>query len=597
MIKRLARSGLALIIVWLLSVTAVSAMEIFPLDQVEPGMRGKGKTVIQGTKIEDFNVEVISVIPQTPPTPPLVMIQVSGDVIDRSGGIAAGMSGSPIYIEDKLLGAIGYGYSYTDHRVGLVTPAEPMLELIQQPQDGEEAWDLPEGITPLRSPLLVSGFGGRALELLTNSLDRFNLEVIPGASGVSNQDFGELEPGSAFGVQLLRGDFQAASFGTVTYVDDDRFVGFGHPFTHQGEVNYFVTPATVHHTMANLEFPFKVASAGPTVGTLDQDRAAGVAGRLDGGPEYLPVTLRVIDKDRKKEREFYVESVLDDSLVMQLVTSSVYQGIDATLDRIGQGTAYVRIEYNADNLPNRIIRENMYFSESDIAVWTLYDLIEGLELLIHNRFQAVELSNVEVDVEVERKRNTATIEKAVPVQSQVRPGETVEVEVSIRPYRGKVEQRVLRVPIPEDTLPGLTTISVRSGGSGYYSTKPTVHTGLQPQEDNEEKRRDLTGGESLEKLIEQYMDRERNNEIVAEFYPFIDRFAATEPAIPVDEEGEPAPDTLPEAIPDNVEPPTPDYQWNDDSNEPVRVRLATHYVIEGMATFDLEIAEHEEETE
>ncbi len=592
------RIGLIILVIGLVSAPSW-ATELFPLDQVHPGMHGIGKTVVQGTKIEEFHVEIISVVSQHPPTPSLVMIKVSGDVIDRSGGIAAGMSGSPVYIEDKLLGAIGYGYALTDHRVGLVTPAERMLELLGELPSEIVEPVLPKDASPLKTPLMVSGISGRALEYLTSRLNTDQLQLIPGVTGQSDSDAGvPFQPGSAFGVQLLRGDFQAVAFGTVTHVEDHKFVGFGHPFLHRGVVNYFVTPATIHYTMPSLDFPFKIASAGVTVGSLYQDRAAGVAGVIGTEPSYVPVRIFVQDKTRNRTREYRVETVPDENLVGPLAVSSVYQGIDATLDRIGKGTAYVRLEFDSEDIPNTVVRENMFYSDSDIAVWALYDLVEGLDLLLANKLQPVDLSQVNARITVEEQRKTASIEKAIPRQFQVVAGESMEVEVTIRPYRDLVEYRVLRIDVPEDTLPGLMTVTVRGGGSGYYASKPTVHSTLQSiEEDDSENRLEPSGGESLEKLIETYMRREQNNEIVAEFYPFIDSYRpvdqtieALEPGIDSESiDGVEGDELLYFSDISGTESAYFRFHWDDTSNEPIRVRLTTQFVIEGVATFDLEV--------
>ncbi len=591
------RNLLAVILMLGMLCPQVSA-EVFPLDQVRPGMRGVGRTVVQGTQIEEFQMEIITVIPQAPPTPPLVMIKVSGDVIDRSGGIASGMSGSPVYIDNKLLGAIGYGYAFTDHRVGLVTPADWMLNLLKDlptEKSGIQP-NLPDGAEALKTPLMIGGMYDRAFTYLRSELARLGLQVMSNVTGqVTRMEGSPLQPGSAFGVQLLRGDFQAVAFGTVTYVKDDAFTGFGHPFLHRGDVNYFVTPAIIHYTMPSMEFPFKIASAGDTIGTLYQDRAAGVAGVLGHTPSYLPINIQVEDRTRNTVATYQVETVMDEKLILPLVVSSVYQAIDATLDRIGNGTAFVQSEFLAANLPTAIVRDNMFYSDSDIAVWALYDLIEALELLMFNKLQKVELTEVSTKIIIEEKRKTASIEKAIPRDFQVAAKDSVEVEVAIRPYRGEVEYRILRIDIPEDTLPGLMTITVRGGGSGYYSVKPTVHTTWQSMDqDSEDYIRHIpSGGESLDKLLDRFMQRERNNEIVAEFYPFINSFSSaddTENSYSETSYNESESLTpLMESEIDDGESDRYQYRWDDRNNEPIRVRLTTQYVIEGVATFDVEV--------
>ena len=142
------------------------AVEIFPLNEVVPGLMGVGKTVVAGQEIEEFNVEILGIIPQSPPTPDLILVRLSGDVIDRTGGIASGMSGSPVYIDGALLGAVSYGYSLADHRIAMLTPAQAMLDLMDRiPAEAKQDLvysDIPPEMSALRSPVVVTGLGVRA---------------------------------------------------------------------------------------------------------------------------------------------------------------------------------------------------------------------------------------------------------------------------------------------------------------------------------------------------------------------------------------------------------------------------------------------------
>ncbi len=196
--------------------------------------------------------------------------------------------------------------------------------------------------------------------------------------------------------------------------------------------------------------------------------------------------------------------------MVPLVISSAYQSVDATLDRLGAGTSFVRLEFTAKDFNQRMIRENLFYSDSDIAVWSLTDLLSGLELLANNNLQEVDLQDVRIEVEVAQERKTATIEQAVPSTFYVKAGESVDVDVTIRPYRGASETRTLRIEVPQDIAPGFLTVTVRGGGAGYYVEKPPVHTSLlEPDEGEDEPvRQIISGAESLDALITEYMDRD-----------------------------------------------------------------------------------------
>ncbi|MDI9439128.1 SpoIVB peptidase S55 domain-containing protein [Candidatus Darwinibacter acetoxidans] len=569
--------GIAILVIILGVSGQVLAVELFPPEEVRPGLRGTAKTVISGNTIETFDVEVLGLVPQSPPLSSLIMVKVSGDVIERSGGIARGMSGSPVYIQDRLLGAISYTYAYSDHRIGLVTPAVDMFKIFDEMPAPEPV--LPEDVIAVASPLVIQGMNERNLDYLLGALGVERVQVMPSIAASTSLGPAAFEPGSMFGVQLLRGDFMVASYGTVTHVlEDGRFVAMGHPVFHRGPVEFFASAVYVHHTMPNLEVPSKIVSLGATVGKVAQDRAAGVGGILGEPVHYVPITISVTDMERGVRRDFYVESIKDEQLISSLVISSAYQAIDAALDRVGDGTAYVRLEFVSKDFTQRMIRENLFYSDSDIAVWCLVDLLSGLELLMGNNLQAVDLQQVKIEVEVSKERKTATIEKATPSHAHVKAGESVDVEVLIRPYRGQPETRTLRLQIPPDTAEGLLTVTVRSGAESYFATKPPVHTSIldaETQEDEEPMRAFISDADTLDDLIEEYMDGERNNELVAEFYPFLENHVEQEEEGSEEDEEETL-DSLGY------------YAWAEPV-EPVVVRLSTQFVLDGLATFDLSI--------
>ena len=568
--------GLALLVIICGVSGQVFAVELFLPEEVRPGLRGIARTVISGNTIETFDVEVLGVVPQSPPLSSYIMVRVSGDAVDRAGGIALGMSGSPVYIQDRLLGAISHVYTYSDHRIGLVTPAADMFKIYDEMPTPEPV--LPEDVVAVAAPLLVQGLNERNMDYLLKGLGASRSQVMPSFSAASISIPAAFEPGSMFGVQLLRGDFQVASFGTVTHVKDDgRFIAMGHPVFHRGAVEFFASAAYVHYTLPNLEAPMKIVSLGATVGKVAQDRSAGVGGILGTPVDYVPISIVVNDTERGQRKSYYVESVKDEQVLIPLVVSSAYQSIDAALDRIGDGTAYVRVEFVSRGFTQRMIRENLFYSDSDIAVWCLVDLESGLELLMHNNLQAVDLQQIKIEVEISRERKTATIERATPSTSHVKAGESVDVEVLIRPYRGQLETRTLRLNIPPDTAEGLLTVTVRSGAESYYDIDPPVHTSIlsaegEAEDDEEPMRSFIADADTLDDLIEEYMDRERNNELVAEFYPFLDS-----PEIEDATEEEQALNDLGY------------YAWAEPV-EPVVVRLSTQFVLEGMATFDLSIS-------
>ena len=633
--------------------SGVQPVEPFPLDQLRPGMKGIGKTVVVGTKIEEFQVEVLGLLAGQETVKQLILVQVSGDAIERMGGIAAGMSGSPVYINGKLVGAISYTFNLTDHRLGMVTPIGPMLEILKldkeitalEPPVGVWRWadgggrerlvaDYPikeiriamgDGtesqvsyvsgclsIRPAATPLLVGGMSERARQRLATSLKPLGMETIAvsGSSAVPTSGEGQgqtlIEPGSAFGVQLVTGDVGVMSLGTVTYRNGNEFLGFGHPFMNRGTVNLFATSAYIYTTVNSLSMPFKLGAPLQVVGSLTQDRGAGVAGYLGKLPDTVELRVKVTDRDLHTTRELRAQVANEPSILVSLMSATALQGLDQGIDRIGAGTSRIVFQLMGQGLPRPIVRDNMFFNSLDISAVSLAEFLEALQLLIDNEFQAIKLDTVEITAQMETSRRTATIEKAKPTVTQAYPGDLIDVEVVIRPYRGQRETKILRLPIPDSAQPGAIHVTVRGGGLGYLYPDIVPFHDVSQQESKKAEMEPIgppSSADSLEKLLGTVLEREKNHEIVMEYVPFYDTYVI-EP-VSVSEPTSETDDT-PEKESVSGEGETDkggsvknamSLPWDDEQTEPVRVTLPTRYVIEGQTSFEIAIAASETEEE
>ena len=513
------RRVLLIAILCLLPVAAAAAQpEILPVDQITAGMKGIAKTVVTGTQIEEFGVEVLGVMKSKGPSGDLILIRTYGDVIDRTGGIAQGMSGSPVYIDGKLAGAIAYGWSLTDHRVGMVTPITDMLKLwdIQ-----ENSASLPEGLfmrqpdgaAPAATPLMASGFSGQAMEMLKKELQPYNL--VPYAVGEvpAGISFGELSPGSAVGVELVRGDVSLGALGTVTYAEGDKILAFGHPFLKKGHSGYFMTNAYMYTTVSGLENSFKVGAVGQAVGLINRDRGAGIAGQLNQYPNIVPVRISVADANLNRAQESAVQVIRDEQLTPVLAAATVFNLMEKTSDRLGPGTAYVSFEIMSPELPNGVMkRDNMFYSSDSIGELAVSEIHEALALLAGNQFKPVDIVDVNVAVSVDNNRRTASILEAKPSAETANPGDTVNIEVKLKPFRGDPVVRVVPITIPKDTKPGAMLLEVRGGGMISLTSLLLKLQGLEeivakPAKDKQK---------SLEELVKEFSDRDRNNDLVVE---------------------------------------------------------------------------------
>lgn len=542
-----ALTGLLLLVLCLATAAAAAGREILPLAEVKAGMKGTGFTVIQGTRIEPFDVDILGVVPGAGPTGDLILVRVGGPLIEKTGGIAAGMSGSPVYVDRRLVGAVSYGFSFTDHRVGFLTPIEKMLPVLDlaRTQTGSSLARtplLPE-FQPVATPLMVSGMGERALRRLKALVEPLGYRVETGgragnglgagdaASGAAPAGPEALSPGSAFGASLVTGDLSVTAIGTVTYVEDGYFLGFGHPFLGKGPVEMPVSLAEIHETVASQEAPFKVGSPVRLVGTLTQDRPAGVAGQLGAAPPGIEVKVTVEDEDRHTTHGFRATVSRDEALAAGLLTTAALQGMDSGLERIGRGTADLRVSIAGANLPGgEVVRENTFFSPGDIGASALRDLVRGVQLLTTNPFREVDLKRVEITAKVSEQRRTGVVEKARLVKAgPLHAGEAVELEAWVRPYRGEPKRERITLNLPQDLRAGRYTITVHGGtvslsapeDEGAEEAPPVEGGGHVPNPEKPKAgpvkaQEPKTNAESFEALLDEYLKRERNNELVAE---------------------------------------------------------------------------------
>ncbi|MGB6371251.1 MAG: SpoIVB peptidase S55 domain-containing protein, partial [Atribacterota bacterium] len=309
---------------------AFSQTIFMPVSEIKPGMKGIGKTVFHGTQIETFQVDIIDIVKGEGGISHFILANLSGDKIKEGGGISGGMSGSPVYIDDRLVGAVSYTWEMSEHNICLITPIHEMLEIFKFPYDnyqttaqeykinnflcfaGENASKIivkntmennsfPELADrdeiifyPVVSPIIINGIKGRTLERLSSSLKKFNLMPIQGIgfnenNDINFQEVGErpsnkIEAGSAIGIQLTRGDVNITSIGTVTYREGDKVLALGHSFFKKGEVSFILYEVYIYHSLPNMVMPFKLGAPLNLVGKIVQDREAGILAILNSFP-------------------------------------------------------------------------------------------------------------------------------------------------------------------------------------------------------------------------------------------------------------------------------------------------------------------------
>ncbi len=426
------------------------------VDDVEPGMTGYGKTVFEGTQVDTFAVKVEGVLEDVMPGQDLILVSSDAPVL-QGPMIIAGMSGSPIYLNDKLVGALGYSWGFQRRPIAAITPIENIL---RDRRVGEPSREM-AGLQSITMPVVASGMTPEARQEIEDVLSDHlagPFELQTGGQGSSSPVEGaELKPGAPVGVQLMRGDLSLTSMGTVTHVAGDEIYLFGHPFMRGGEVEFPMTKGVVHTIMPSYSSSFKLASPGAAVGSVREDRQASVVGELGGTPEMLPVSIRLRVPEENYEETYQVEVIRDRNLTPGLVGSAVLNFASTELGQLG--TNRVNTSVNV-SLPDR--RDLSYrtttVSPQSVDIRALQPLLE----LWNNPFGDFQPDSIEFDMELVKQDERAAIERAWLDRSTVRPGETVTVHVSFQPFRETPRVESYPIEIPSDIPPEISRLTIVS---------------------------------------------------------------------------------------------------------------------------------------
>ena len=452
---------LALCLCLQLAVPAAANIPLMPIRDLRPGMQGIGKTVIQGDTIEEFNVEILGV-QGSEATGYSVFVRLYGDLIEKTGGVAQGMSGSPVYVDGRLVGAVAFGKVFNDPHYCFLTPIGRMLSLLDEPKSLPADW-LPQG-----TALQAGGFTEYGLSYLQEKLAPLGLEAVS-AVGVGQGSGKALEPGSAVGASILQGDMTLGALGTVTWTDDKgNVLAFGHPFMQRGKSNIFMTKAWVLGVVPNMQSSYKVGNMGEPIGTFTQDRSSGIGGSQGKLPSTIPLFITVNDTGRGQGASMRLEVVEDERLAPAIVEAAVVNALSKACDRNGGGTARLRftitgVDSKKQNLS--IQRENMFYSSDAILKNVNAELSEAMTILMQNKFEAVQLYGINVEAQLSEQVQVAEIQRVQAAAEKAQAGEKLAIDVTLKPYRGQEFTRTVYFTVPKDHPGGKLALQVRGGSS------------------------------------------------------------------------------------------------------------------------------------
>jgi hypothetical protein len=470
---------------------------ILPLDDVSAGMLGSGWTVAQGTDPGTFDVEVLGIAPSlVGPGRDIIIARISGPLVDQGGGVWAGMSGSPIYVDedgdavaDDLIGALAYGFSLGPNNIVGVTPAEDMERILGYPAASFRTKAFPARVklprsvvkmiaratrTPvpamsgsllrLKLPVSVSGVAPQRMSRFKKMLRRQGVAAIPYAGSsvglASAGSIDELHPGDNFAAALSYGDLTLAGVGTATYVCDGEALAFGHPFLFGGRTTLGASGADAIAIVADPTLtPFKLANVEGIAGTVDQDRLAGIRA-VDGMPDTIPVNSAVTSLDTGNARTGQTDVVLKSEFPF-LAPSHLLANIDVVFDEIGEGSSNVTFDVTgtrADGSTWRLRRQNLYTSDFDISFESIFELENALFEIANNPFERVEFTGLQATGSVEDTVQEYTLtDVLVCVEGRCRdrrvisafPGETIDLLATLTPSDGSEPELVeLALKIP-----------------------------------------------------------------------------------------------------------------------------------------------------
>ncbi len=464
--RRYTKGILALLFCCSMAITKVQAVDFMPVTEVKTGMTGIAKTVVNGDTISTFDVKVLGVMKDRGPSGDLILAKFSGSVIDETGGIVHGMSGSPVYMNGKLVGAVAYGWGFADGTIGMITPIEDMVKLWNIPYEKHlpNPWK-DEKLIPLGNPLMAYGFDGDSLEYMKGKLPHYQYATYDTAAADGDNVAKPLVPGGAVSALLVDGDLKLGAIGTVTYVDADKVVAFGHPFLKRGSMDYFMHNAHIFTVVKSINSGFKLGSMGAEVGSVTEDRGSGIAGQKGRIVAGIPMEINLRDLDTNKTKVAQVKVIEDQEMTPALAATAVYSFLNKTIDRVGEGTSTVTFTITPnDNKIEPLVRINKFYSSGSISEKSVDEFYDMLDTLLNNSFVNYSVMNIKVDVGVTKNNQTAQIVDATATPVVVSPGDSIIIKVQLRPFRGEAETKTIVFVVPKDQPLGKATLEVRGGG-------------------------------------------------------------------------------------------------------------------------------------
>jgi hypothetical protein len=493
-------------------------------------MVGIGRTVFEGTELEEFKAHIIGVLHNVQgPKRDLILARLEGGPLAKTG-VAAGMSGSPVYIDGRLIGAVSYSIgAFPTEAIAGITPIAEMMdatEMSRRVTPQQARIELPitrEGLTaalnatyarlapfanrpadiqvigmpsaagaqlgamlrPISTPIVMNGFEPESASLLTGAFSAAGFTPVVGgamAQGASElkKMTGPLREGDAIGVSLVGGDLEMGATGTITHIDGDRIYAFGHPFFNVGPSQFPMTRAYVYAMMPSLMSSFKISSMGEVIGTMQQDRATAIAGTLGKGPDVIPmkVTLQS-QREQGNETRTFTLNVAHDQVFTPLLT---YVALANTLGSYERqfGSATFSIKSRAQIKGHDDLTLEDVFTGDNAALGAATAIAGPITMLLSNDREPIRVDGLSVSIDASESSRTSTIERVWLDELRPRAGRTVPLKVLTRSYRGEDKISTVPIEIPAN-VSGTVSLVVTDGRQLNAMEQRDLKRSLQPQ--------------------------------------------------------------------------------------------------------------------
>lgn len=473
---------------FLVAVSLCAQSAFMPLGQVQPGMKGTGKTVFAANQIEDFQVEILGVLENAGPKQSLILARLAGGPL-ASTGVLQGMSGSPVYIDGKLIGAVAMAFSYSKEPIAAIRPIEdlvrtPPASAARTPRARaslhdtdltralEPAPSLLTGgarLTDIATPLSFGGFARSVVERFAPRLRALGFEPQQGLSGGGRlkPELGKpssIQPGSMISIQLMSGDMSVGADGTVTYVEGNRVYAFGHRLLSIGSTELPFARSEVLALVPNLSTSFKISAPKEWMGVILDDRSTGISGELGRKARMTPVSISLTHHPKsgpaRREASYQMEMVDDPLLSPLLLQMAVSSAVEATERIVGGATLTVQgeIQFLDGALPLRI--RNSYSGDSSLSSRASLAAAVPLSYALQNAFDQLKLKSIRLQIDAYDERRELQVAQLWTSRREVRPGEEVDVLFVLAGPNGFETNRKVTYRVPPGARPGLLYFTV-----------------------------------------------------------------------------------------------------------------------------------------